>query len=58
MRPVIRLALECSAQLTRQNRLDEAMTVAEGAFRRATADEHPEIEQWLIDHTSDFTGED
>ncbi|MEE1942301.1 hypothetical protein V1L54_23350 [Streptomyces sp. TRM 70361] len=58
MRPVIRLALECSAELTRRNRLDEAMTVAEGAFQRATADEHPEIEQWLIDHADDFTGED
>ncbi|MGW0576281.1 hypothetical protein ACWD25_09995 [Streptomyces sp. NPDC002920] len=57
MRPSIRSALERSAELTRNNRLVEAVAIAEAAINRATDDEHPEIRQWLTDHTRDFTGE-
>ncbi|WP_340377823.1 hypothetical protein U5640_24045 [Streptomyces sp. SS7] len=58
MRPAIRSALEYAAELTRRNRLVEALAVGEAAINQATDDEHPEIRQWLADHTHDFTGED
>ncbi|WP_217182221.1 hypothetical protein [Streptomyces sp. AC495_CC817] len=58
MRPTIRSALEYSAELTRRNRLVDAVAVAEAAINQATDDEHTEIRQWLIDHATDFTGED
>ncbi|MFF5306182.1 hypothetical protein ACFY5F_43170 [Streptomyces sp. NPDC013161] len=56
MRPSIESALKQAAELTRNNRLVDAMTTAEAAINQATADEHPEIQQWLTDHTTDFTG--
>ncbi|MGW2820847.1 hypothetical protein ACWC24_07550 [Streptomyces sp. NPDC001443] len=56
MRPSIESALKRSAELTRNNRLVEAVAVAEAAINRATDDEHPEIQQWLTDHTDDFIG--
>ncbi|MCG7523880.1 hypothetical protein MHW47_05395 [Streptomyces sp. OfavH-34-F] len=58
MRPSIRSALERAAELTRNNHLVEAVAVAEAAINRSTDDEHPEIRQWLTDHTRDFIGED
>ncbi|MFE9445607.1 hypothetical protein ACFYO2_43275 [Streptomyces sp. NPDC006602] len=58
MRPQIRAALERSAELTRNNRLVEAMQTGEAAINQATDDEQDEIRRWLIDHTNDFTGED
>ncbi|MGW7612288.1 hypothetical protein ACWGKW_34545 [Streptomyces sp. NPDC054766] len=58
MRPQIRAALERSAELTRSNRLVEAVQMGEAAMNRATDDEQPEIQQWLTDHTDDFTRED
>ncbi|GAB3173484.1 hypothetical protein [Streptomyces incanus] len=58
MRPSIRFALESAAELTRNNRLVDAVAVAEAAINRATDEEHPEIQQWLTDHAHDFTGED
>ncbi|CBG71745.1 hypothetical protein SCAB_46921 [Streptomyces scabiei 87.22] len=58
MRPFIQSALERSAELTRDNRLVDAVALAEAAIKRATPNEHREIEQWLTDHAHDFTGED
>ncbi|WP_447038533.1 hypothetical protein [Streptomyces sp. DSM 118878] len=54
MRAHIRLALKCSAELTRKNRLVEAVEIAGAAFRTATRDEHREIEEWLLAHADDF----
>jgi hypothetical protein len=58
MRPAIRSALEYAADLTRRNRLGDAVAVTEAAINQATDDEHPEIRQWLTDHARDLTGED
>ncbi|MFC4501278.1 MULTISPECIES: hypothetical protein [Streptomyces] len=58
MRPAIRSALEYAAELTRRNRLVDALAVGEAAINQATDDEQPEIRQWLTDHVHDFTGED
>ncbi|MDT0456810.1 hypothetical protein RM550_13870 [Streptomyces sp. DSM 41527] len=58
MRPAIRNALEHSAELTRSNRLVDAMSVGEAAINQATEDEQPEIKQWLAEHVGDFTGQD
>lgn len=57
MRSSTRAALNRSAELTRDNRLVEAMAVGEAAINQATDEEHAEIQQWLTDHASDFTGE-
>ncbi len=54
MRDSIRIALEQSAELTRNNQLVQAVQVAESAFERADCVEHREIEQWLTDHRDDF----
>ena len=55
MRVHIRLALECSAKLTREYRLVEAVEIAEAAFRTVVDDdEHREIEEWLLAHANDF----
>ncbi|MGW2403507.1 hypothetical protein ACWCXK_03095 [Streptomyces sp. NPDC001739] len=56
MRPSTRAALERAAELTRTNQLVEAMRLGESAINQATDDEHPEIQQWLADHTDDFVG--
>ncbi|MEU0184187.1 hypothetical protein ABZ312_23795 [Streptomyces sp. NPDC006207] len=58
MRPHIRAALERSAELTRNNRLVDAMRLGEDAINQATDDEHPEIRQWLTNHAGDFTGQE
>ncbi|WP_432134223.1 hypothetical protein [Streptomyces sp. bgisy154] len=54
MRDSTRRALERSAELTRQNRLVEAVETAEAVFRTADFDEHREIETWLVDHADDY----
>ena len=54
MRHAIRAALNRAAELTRENRLVEAMQMGEAAINRATDAEISEIEQWLIVHTPDF----
>ncbi|MFE2327330.1 hypothetical protein ACFXD5_25990 [Streptomyces sp. NPDC059385] len=54
MRDSIRLALERSAELTRNNQFVKAVQVAESAFERADDIEHGEIKQWLTDHRDDF----
>jgi hypothetical protein len=56
MRPHIRAALHRSAELTRSNRLVEALRTGEAAVDQASDDERPEIRQWLADHERDFTG--
>ncbi|MEU6553093.1 hypothetical protein ABZ915_22830 [Streptomyces sp. NPDC046915] len=58
MRPSIESALKQAAELTRRNEFVQAVAIAEAAINRATDDEHAEIQQWLTDHTADFTGED
>ncbi|SOD76493.1 hypothetical protein SAMN06272781_4340 [Streptomyces sp. 1222.2] len=40
MRPFIQSALERSAELTRDNRLVDAVALAEAAIKRATPNEH------------------
>jgi hypothetical protein len=57
MRPTTLRALERAAFLTRNNRLVEAMRVAEPVIFAADPDESAEIRQWLTDHTHDFPGE-
>ncbi|MFE3074395.1 hypothetical protein [Streptomyces sp. NPDC059247] len=52
-----RHALEHAAELTRNNRLVEAMATAEPVILAADEFESAEIRQWLVDHTSDFTRE-
>ncbi|MBN0048998.1 hypothetical protein JS756_33930 [Streptomyces actuosus] len=57
MRPHIRAALQKAAELTRSNRLVEALRIGEAAIDQATGDEHAEIRHWLTEHTDDFVGE-
>ncbi|WP_326597340.1 hypothetical protein [Streptomyces sp. NBC_01803] len=56
MRPSTLRALQRAAQLTRANRLSEAISVAEPVIRTADTEEAAEIRRWLTDHTDDFTG--
>ncbi|MFE2315925.1 hypothetical protein ACFXC8_22780 [Streptomyces sp. NPDC059441] len=57
MRPSTLRALNRAAELTRQNRLTEAMLIAEPVILVADDIEGEEIRQWLLDHVADFTGE-
>ncbi|MFD4863486.1 hypothetical protein [Streptomyces atratus] len=57
MRNSTRHALERAAELTRNNRLVEAMATAEPVITAADEYESADIRQWLIDHADDFTGE-
>ena len=57
MRPSTLRALNRAAELTRQNRLTEAMLIAEPVILVADDIEGDEIRQWLLDHVADFTGE-
>jgi hypothetical protein len=57
LRPSTLRALERAAELTRQDRLVEAVNVAERAIRTSDADESAEIRQWLTDHADDFVRE-
>ncbi|MDI3387055.1 hypothetical protein QIS99_12725 [Streptomyces sp. B-S-A8] len=54
MRAYTRRALERSAELTRQNKLVEAVATAEAVFETADSDEHREIAAWLVDHADDY----
>ncbi|MFJ5778623.1 hypothetical protein [Streptomyces sp. NPDC093094] len=56
MRPSTLRALNRAAELTRQNRLTEAMLIAEPVILTADEYEGDEIKQWLLDHVADFTG--
>jgi hypothetical protein len=58
MRPSTRHALERAAELTRNNRLVDAVAVAEPVILAADEYESEEIQQWLTDHTNDFLGKD
>ncbi|MFF3463861.1 hypothetical protein [Streptomyces sp. NPDC002619] len=57
MRPSTLRALNRAAELTRQNRLTEAMLIAEPVILTADFDEGEEIRRWLVDHVTNFTGE-
>ncbi|WP_328448211.1 hypothetical protein OG780_14275 [Streptomyces sp. NBC_00386] len=57
MRPSTLRALNRAAELTRQNRLTEAMLIAEPVILIADDIEGEEIRRWLLDHVADFTGE-
>ncbi|MFB6841170.1 hypothetical protein [Streptomyces sp. NPDC056361] len=57
MRDSTRHALERAAELTRNNRLGEAMATAEPVILAADEYESAEIRQWLNDHADDFTRE-
>ena len=56
MRPSTLRALERAAWLTRNDRLTEALRVAEPVILAADADEASEIAAWLTEHIDDFTG--
>ncbi|MDG9726307.1 hypothetical protein [Streptomyces sp. DH41] len=57
MRPSTLRVLNRAAELTRQNRLTEAMLIAEPVILTADEYEGDEIRRWLLDHVTDFTGE-
>ncbi|MEU1177559.1 hypothetical protein ABZ464_07905 [Streptomyces sp. NPDC005820] len=57
MRPSTLRALKRAAELTRQNRLTEAVLIAEPVILTADTYEGDEILRWLADHAADFTGE-
>ncbi|MBK3631466.1 hypothetical protein JHN52_00530 [Streptomyces sp. MBT97] len=57
MRPSTLRTLNRAAELTRQNRLTEAMLIAEPVILTADEYESAEIRRWLLDHVADFTGE-
>lgn len=53
MRPSTLRALNRAAELTRQNRLTEAMLIAEPVILTADEYEGAEIRRWLLDHVAD-----
>ncbi|MEU8454561.1 hypothetical protein [Streptomyces griseoaurantiacus] len=57
MRPSTLRVLIRAAELTRQNRLTEAMLIAEPVILTADEYESEEIRRWLLDHADDFTRE-
>ncbi|XHM63366.1 hypothetical protein ACE6JH_23630 [Streptomyces nigra] len=57
MRPSTLRALNRAAELTRQNRLTEAVLIAEPVLLTADSYEGGEILRWLAAHVTDFTGE-
>ncbi|MFI7295469.1 hypothetical protein [Streptomyces sp. NPDC050121] len=57
MRPSTLRALKRAAELTRQNRLTEAVLIAEPVMLTADTHEGDEILRWLADHAADFTGQ-
>ncbi|MFG2023627.1 hypothetical protein [Streptomyces sp. NPDC048825] len=56
MRPSTLRTLKRAAELTRQNRLTEAVLIAEPVILAADTYEGNEILRWLADHVTDFTG--
>ncbi|MFD7460278.1 MULTISPECIES: hypothetical protein [unclassified Streptomyces] len=57
MRPSTLRALDRAAELTRQNRLTEAVLIAEPVILTADEYEGEEIRRRLLHHVADFTGE-
>ncbi|MEV6198800.1 hypothetical protein AB0M64_02360 [Streptomyces sp. NPDC051771] len=57
MRDSTRRALERAAELTRNNRLVDAMATAEPVILAADEYEAAEIRRWLVEHVDDFTRE-
>ncbi|MEW5631435.1 hypothetical protein [Streptomyces hydrogenans] len=57
MRDSTRRALERAAELTRNNRLVDAMALAEPVILAADEYEAAEIRRWLVEHADDFTRE-
>lgn len=57
MRDSTRHALERAAELTRNNRLVDAMAIAEPVIIAADEFESAEIRQWLRKHADDFSKE-
>jgi 5S rRNA maturation endonuclease (ribonuclease M5) len=57
MRPSTLRALNRAAELTRRNRLTEALLIAEPVILTADEYEGEEIRRWLLEHVADFTGE-
>lgn len=57
MRPSTLRVLIRAAELTRQNRLTEAMLIAEPVILTADEYESAEIRRWLLDHADDFVSE-
>jgi hypothetical protein len=57
LRPSTLRALKRAAELTRQNRLTEAVLIAEPVILTADEYEGDEILRWLAGHAADFTGE-
>ncbi|MGW5634474.1 hypothetical protein [Streptomyces sp. NPDC003832] len=55
MRPTTLRALKRAAELTRQNRLTEAVLIAEPVLLAADRHESDEILRWLADHATEFT---
>ncbi|MGQ5639479.1 MULTISPECIES: hypothetical protein [unclassified Streptomyces] len=58
MRPSTLRVLQRAAELTRQNRLTEAVLITEPVILTADSYEGDEILRWLAEHVTDFTGED
>ncbi|MFZ4188177.1 hypothetical protein [Streptomyces pseudogriseolus] len=58
MRPSTLRALKGAVELTRQNRLTEAVLIAEPVILAADSYEGDEILRWLAEHVTDLTGED
>jgi hypothetical protein len=54
LRPSTLRALKRTAELTRQNRLTEAVLIAEPVILAADSYEGDEIVRWLADHVTDF----
>ncbi|QTE00883.1 hypothetical protein [Streptomyces cyanogenus] len=57
MRPSTLRALKRAVELTRQNRLTEAVLIAEPVILTADSYEGDEILRWLAEHVTDFTGD-
>ncbi|MES4888919.1 hypothetical protein [Streptomyces sp. NPDC096012] len=57
MRPSTLRALKRAAELTRQNRLTEAVLIAEPVILTADSYEGDEILRWLAEHVTDFTSD-
>ncbi|RNG38112.1 hypothetical protein [Streptomyces botrytidirepellens] len=54
MRPSTLHALQRAAELNRQGRFIEAVSIAEPAILAADSKECAEIRRWLADHRDDF----
>jgi hypothetical protein len=57
LRPSTLRTLKRAAELTRQNRLTEAVLIAETVILAADSYEGDETLRWPADHVTDFTGQ-